>query len=97
MSGGSFNYLCYAEPYELFNKRQDLADMVQALAEAGYVDAAKETETIGLIINHFEARVGARLERLNEVWKSVEWVRSGDSSSDRIEGAIAEYRKEVGA
>lgn len=96
MSGGSFNYLCYAEPYELFNKRQDLADMVQALGEMGYVDAAKETETIALILSHFEARIQARLDRLNEVWKSVEWVRSGDSGPDRIEQAIADYRKDAG-
>lgn len=94
MSGGSFNYLCYAEPEELFHKRQDLRDMIEELSRLGYVDAAKETETINLVMNHFEARMRARMERLNEVWKSVEWVRSGDSGPERIENAIAAYRAE---
>lgn len=95
MSGGSFNYLCYAEPEELFNKRADLKAMVEALSNLGYTDAAAETETITLILNHFEARMRARLERLTPVWKAMEWVQSGDSGPEYLGEEIARYRKEV--
>jgi hypothetical protein len=95
MSGGSFNYLCYAEPDELFRKREDLRNMVEALTELGHVDAAKETESVLLVLNHFEARMRARMDRLNEVWRSVEWVQSGDSAPSRVDEAIAEYRASV--
>lgn len=96
MSGGSFNYLCHATPDEiLVGKRQDLAEMVAALSVSGAVDAAKETETIGLILNHFEARIQARMDRLSGVWKAMEWWRSGDWTEAQFKEALAEYRKDV--
>ena len=96
MSGGSFNYLCFAEPYELFKHREDLNYMVAKLAELGHVDAAKETESVILILNHFEARMRARIDRLNDIWHSVEWVESGDSAPERITRAMADFRKDAG-
>lgn len=96
MSGGSFNYLCYAEPGNLFEKYLDLAMMRDALAE-DYPDAAKETESIVLICKQFDVLMQARLDRLSPVWKAVEWTQSGDTGPDAIKEAVAEYRKGCGA
>jgi hypothetical protein len=94
MSGGSFNYLCFAEPDDIFRKREDLRNMVEALAELGHADAAKETESVILVLNHFEARMRARMDRLHDIWRSVEWVRSGDSAPSVINDAVTAYRLE---
>jgi len=92
MSGGSYDYLCYADATELFNKRQSISDMVTALAGLGHLDAARETESIKLILNQFEVQIDARLRRLQDVWKAVEWTESGDTGPEAIEIAIAKYR-----
>lgn len=96
MSGGSFDYLCFAEPYDIFNKRDALKRMAEDLASDGHIDAAKETETVGLILNQFEALMRARLDRLHDLWRAVEWTRSGDTGPNAITEAIAEYRKAAG-
>lgn len=95
MSGGSFNYLCWAMAGELVQKRSDISDMVRALADDGIIDAAKETESILLILNHFEVLMQARIERLSPVWKAIEWQRSGDWGQDCVNEALAEYRAAV--
>ena len=95
MSGGSFNYLCWAQPLDLLNKRQDISDMVKALSDAGHIDAAAETETILLVLNHFEALMQARIDRLSPVWKAIEWKRSGDWGKDAVDEAFREYRAQI--
>ncbi len=95
MSGGSFNYLCFAMPSDLFEKRGDLKDMVDELSGRGYIDAAQETETISLILDHFQVLMQARLDRLCDVWQAVEWHVSGDYSKDQVETEIAKYRADI--
>jgi len=96
MSGGSYNYLCFAEPSDLLEKHsQDLREMVEALSAAGASDAAKETETIITILNHFKDRLQARIDRVSPVWKAVEWWHSGDWSEAQFRESLAEYRADV--
>jgi len=93
MSGGSYNYLCYKDASEISNNESDIKDMVNRLSELNYPDAAKETESVLLEIRSFEVRMDARLERLSKVWKSVEWLDSGDSGEEGVRSAIEEYRE----
>lgn len=96
MSGGSYNYLCFAEPSDLLQKHsQDLRDMVEALSAAGASDAAKETETIIAILNHFRDRLQARVDRVSPVWKAIEWWHSGDWSEAQFQETLAEYRADI--
>jgi len=93
MSGGSFNYLCFANDVEeLLAKRSDLEQMAAQLTSFGYKDAALETESILAYLEHVERQVQARLVRLQDVWKAVEWKCSGDYSLDQVEEAIKKYR-----
>lgn len=92
MSGGSYNYLCYKEYNEITNHEQDVNEMRDRLIELGFKDAAQETESVILMINSFEVRLNARLERLRDVWKSVEWMDSGDSGIDRVKESVEKYR-----
>jgi hypothetical protein len=67
--------------------------MRDRLTEEGYLDAAKETEEVILVINSFNVRMQARLERLSQVWRAVEWCDSGDSGKEYIKTEVEEYRK----
>ncbi len=93
MSGGSYNYLCYKEINDLIYDKSDLRNMVDRLIELGYKDVAKETESLILTIDSFEVRASARIDRLKDVWHSVEWYDSGDSGKESIEKSVNEYRE----
>jgi len=96
MSGGSYNYLCFADPSDLLQKHsQDLREMVEGLSAAGADDAARETETIIVILDHFRNRMQARVDRVSPVWKALEWWHSGDWSEKQFRETLAEYRADV--
>ena len=92
MSGGSYNYLCYEDGFEIHNKRQELNEMRDRLTELGYLDAAKETESILLMLDSFEVRIQARIDRLKDVWHAVEWYDSCDYGKDSVDESIEKYR-----
>lgn len=96
MSGGSYDYLCWKEGYELFEYSTigNLERMVDALEEFGYDDAAEETYELVRIIKQARVRANTIHKRLNNVYHAVEWYKSMDSSFDRVEEEIAKYRGE---
>ena len=93
MSGGSYNYLCYKEAYDIHERINELQEMGDRLAELGFKDAALETESIILILKAFEIRLQARINRLRDVWKAVEWMDSGDSGIDYVNDEVEKYRE----
>lgn len=96
MSGGSFNYLCYAEPEDLLRRLGDLREMADALAAMGYArDAAAETEELICYINQAIIRIETRRKRLQDVWRDMEWWKSGDYSEAQFKEALAKYRGEA--
>ena len=92
MSGGSYDYLCTKDGFEINYHRDQLANMRDRLISLGYVDAAKETESCLLMLQAMEVRLQARIDRLSPVWKAIEWCDSGDWRKDDIEQAIEKYR-----
>lgn len=96
MSGGSFNYLCWATDLEdLLSKRSSLTEMADALAEKDYArDAAQETEALRRDLTAFSVRIEVAVKRLSDVWHAVEWWYSGDGNEDDLHEALAKYRGE---
>ena len=47
------------------------------------------------MLDSFEVRLQARLDRLNSVWRAVEWMDSGDSGKDSVEKAVNKYRNDT--
>lgn len=90
MSGGSYNYLCCKDASEISERKEDIGKMRDMLNELGFIDAAIETESVLLTISAYEVKMNARLQRLSDLWRSVEWYDSGDSS---LETAQEEYEK----
>ena len=98
MSGGHYDYLCFAQDLEeLLTKGRSLQEMYDRLDGLGYAeDAAAETEEVITILGHAQRRIARRLARLQPVWKAVEWWDSSDWSEDSVRQALAEYREEAG-
>ena len=94
MSGGSFNYLCHKDASDLLTGGLgDAQDMGDALASLGYAqDAAKETFALIAAVRAAQARLDAFLERLQPVWKAMEWWQSCDWGENDLKRALAEYR-----
>lgn len=94
MSGGSYEYICFAEPLELFEKISEIQRMSDRLAELGYAsDAASETQNLLLTIRQYENRIRTMHNRLSAVWKSIEWWDSADSGEKQVKEALEKYRK----
>lgn len=93
MSGGSFDYLCTKDYNDLCNQQAIISEMRDKLTEMGYEDAARETESVNLIIDAFRVRMETRLKRLSNVWHAVEWYVSHDYGRDQVEKAIEKYRE----
>jgi hypothetical protein len=93
MSGGKYNYLCYKEHYDIHEAKEELKQMRDRLVELGFTDAAGETESVLLMLQSFEVRLQTRIDRLRDVWSSVEWMDSGDSGIEEIKDAVEKYRE----
>ena len=94
MSGGSYNYLCYKDANDLMCSEDDLERMFSRLVGLDYAsDAARETLELLQIIKQYETRITVIKERLNPVWRAVEWWDSADSSEDGLKVALREYRE----
>lgn len=91
MSGGSFNYLCYADAGELLSRSEDLASMASELRALGYDarDVAERTESLLKLRQH----IADEVEALSSVWHAVEWWCSADWSREQVFIAIGEYRE----
>ena len=92
MSGGSYNYLCHKESYDIHERKEELNQMRDRLIELGFADAAGETESVLLMLQSFEVRLQTRIDILKDVWRSVEWMDSGDSGLDSVERSVEKYR-----
>lgn len=82
MSGGSFEYLCLWD----VETHACLEDMAFALSEGS--PERTETEAIATAIRELNDRI----RKVSDVWKAVEWERSGDWGEDQMMRAIADYR-----
>ncbi len=94
MSGGSYDYLCFAESLcDLIGKIKELEAMAHDLTALSYAeDAAAETEEVLSIMRLADTRVRRRLKRLHEVWYAMEWWQSGDYREEQFKQALERYR-----
>ena len=93
MSGGSFNYLCYKETEDLFNRISDLEDMRESLIKYGYEDIAKDTQRLIEYIKSAECVIGTLKDMLKPVFHAVEWYESADYSKETMIEILEKYRR----
>ena len=92
MSGGSFNYLCYADCEKIISMKQELKAMEERLSELGFKDIANEVLIIKQQIDSFEFRINKRLKDIHETFRAVEWMDSGDSDFESVKKAVDKWR-----
>jgi hypothetical protein len=92
MSGGSYNYLCFAaDLYDLAQKREDLEAMHDRLAALPWArTAADETARILAALDRLDSRIRNSPE-LREVWRAIEWWDSCDTGEDQARDALRKY------
>ena len=93
MSGGSFNYLCYKEPVNLFHHIEDLEDVERYLLRNGYYDVAHDVRRQIEYLESARNRIEVLHEQLSPVLKAVEWYVSGDYGEDSLKRAVEKYRR----
>ena len=93
MSGGSFNYLCYKETEDLFNRISDLEDMRESLIKYGYEDIAKDTQRLIEYIKLAECVISTLKGMLEPVFHAVEWYESADYSKETMIEILEKYRR----
>ena len=93
MSGGSFNYLCYANMPDVIGRTEDMEDMEQRLIELGYTDIAKDVRRLIEYCKSAENRISVLFEQLENVFHDIEWQSSGDIGKDDLIKTLEKYRK----
>ena len=92
MSGGSFNYLCYAEMPDVLGRTADMKDMERVLIALGYNDIARDVRRLIEYCKSAENRIGVLFEQLEDVFHDIEWERSGDIGKDDLFNTLEKYR-----
>lgn len=94
MSGGSFDYLCFAtDLYEVMRKRTELEAMVEELESLPWAKtAAAESRRLLGAVQRLESFV-ASLGPLRDVWHDIEWWRSLDYSEDQAREACRKFEE----
>lgn len=88
MSGGSFNYVSTGGIAHVLSMLGTVHDLSAALAE--YPDSQLAVIATGAWLARVET-LRVELERLQVVWKAVEWHRSMDWGADDVAGALAAF------
>lgn len=93
MSGGSHNYLCYAEMPDIIGRTADMEDMEQTLVELGYTDIAKDVRRLIEYCKSANIRIGVLFEQLEDVFHDIEWYHSADIGEETLIKCLEQYRK----
>ena len=96
MSGGSYDYLCFMEFDKIIDNLDLLDKMAERLIELGYIAAAMETYKAKNEVEAAMVRYEAHKERLENLWRAVEWYDSGDWGLEDAKEAYIEYAEGEG-
>ena len=92
MSGGSLNYLCYAEVPDIIGRTRDMEDVEHTLIRLGYTDIAEDVRRLIEYCISASIRIGVLAEQLNDVFHDVEWYDSADIGKETLIERLEQYR-----
>jgi hypothetical protein len=97
VSGGAYNYLCFADGLDgLAERREDLESMADRLARLPWATgAAAETAELVSRLREIDA-LSENLSDLRQVWRAIEWWDSGDYGEAQAPGPVDIYVAERG-
>lgn len=94
MSGGSYNYLCWKDVPELFNSLEELELIRDRLIELKAEDAGAATQELVVKIKQFKTELASAKNRMEDIWKAVEWLDSCDDSEETFRQHLKKWRKD---
>ncbi len=92
MSGGSNNYLCFAEMPDIITRTDDMEMMEDTLNELGYTDIAAEVHELRIACLDAIAKISFRFDKLAGVFHDVEWYHSADIGKETLLARLSDYR-----
>ena len=92
MSGGIFNYLCFANMPDVIGRTNDMEDIESVLINLGYTDIAKDMRRLIEYCKSAENRISILFKQLNGVIHDIEWFESGDISESTLIESLENYR-----
>ena len=92
MSGGSLNYLCYAEIPDIVSRTRDMEDVEQILIRLGYTDIATDVRRLIEYCLSAQIRINVLAEQLHDVFHAVEWYESADIGKESLIKRLEQYR-----
>lgn len=92
MSGGSHNYLCWANMPDVISRTKDMEEMEQDLIKLGYTDIAKDVRRLIEYCKSAEIRINILFEQLENVFHDVEWYHSADIGENDLIKTLEQYR-----
>ena len=93
MSGGSLNYLCFADAQNLLSRVDDLEIVERELLDLGARDVARDARRLIEYIISAENRISVLAEQLEDIFHDVEWYHSADIGVDTLKNTIEKYRR----
>jgi hypothetical protein len=93
MSGGSFDYLCYKDPEDLFYHLDTIKEMEDKLRELGCTKGADATKAFHDDIKDTYARFLKTREALSTIWHAVEWGEDNDYNPEQVQEILNRFQK----
>lgn len=94
MSGGSFNYLCYAVDMGMLGERrgsiEEMAEALDAYDQPAAAKAAERTRAVLLALSAADELA----RQLTDVWHAVEWHHSCDWGEEDVIKVLQAYWQE---
>ena len=93
MSGGSFEYACFAvEEWSSFSKLDQVREIENYLRSNGEHEAADEVYQFILFIETVQRRLDVQTKRIKDILFAAEWWASGDWGADNFKSSFADWQ-----
>lgn len=78
--------------FEFFNYDAELEMAVNTLSAEGFKDAAREIETLRVLLKRYEVILETRIDLVRGLLHAVEWYLSCDYGKDTLKEEVEKWR-----
>lgn len=97
MSGGAYDYLCYAAPEDLLQRISDIEAIRERAAELGYSKLEQKIQILVKTCEDTQSALMTQMEVLQSALHTIEWFDSGDIGEEECRTLLSQYESETAA